>query len=61
VGRTVTELLDCGECIAVAVTRAGRSMLPSAEMPLQAGDAVHVSATPEGMSRLRKRIATEKG
>jgi trk system potassium uptake protein TrkA len=60
-GRTILDLLDCGECVAVAVTRGGRSMLPAAEMPLEAGDAVHVSATREGISRLRRRIATGRG
>jgi len=60
-GRTVADLVGDGESVAVAITRAGRSMLPAAEMALEAGDAVHVSATRQGMDRLRQRITTEKG
>lgn len=55
-GRTVSDLVAGGDCVAVAVTRAGRSMLPAADMALEAGDAVHVSATPDGMARLRGRV-----
>ena len=55
-GRPVSELLQGGDCVAAAVTRAGRSMLPTAETALEAGDAVHVSATREGIDRLRRRI-----
>src|SRR5688572_17078635 len=60
-GGTVTDLMASGECVAVAVTRAGRSMLPAADMTLETGDAVHVSATPDGIRRLRDRIAARKG
>ena len=58
--RSVSDLLQGGDCVAAAVTRAGRSMLPTPEMLLEAGDAVHVSATPEGMDRLRRRLDTRK-
>lgn len=58
--RPVSDLLQGGDCVAAAVTRAGRSMLPTPEMPLEAGDLVHVSATPEGMDRLRRRVDTRK-
>jgi trk system potassium uptake protein TrkA len=60
-GRTVVELMDCGECVAVAVTRGGHSMLPAPEMRLEAGDSVHVSATRDGIARLRRRIEMGKG
>ena len=59
--RSVSDLLQGGDCLAAAVTRAGRSMLPTPEMLLEAGDLVHVSATPEGMDRLRRRVETGKG
>ena len=58
--RPVSDLLQGGDCVAAAVTRAGRSMLPTPEMLLEAGDLVHVSATPEGMDRLRRRVDTRK-
>ena len=58
--RPLSDLLQGGECVAAAVTRAGRSMLPASEMLLEPGDVVHVSATPEGMARLRRRIDTGK-
>ena len=59
--RPVSDLIEGGEGLAVAVTRAGRSMLPTPEMLLEAGDVVHVSATPEGMDKVRRRIDTRKG
>jgi trk system potassium uptake protein TrkA len=60
-GRPVSELLQGGDCVAAAVTRAGRSMLPTPELLLEAGDVVHVSATREGMDRLRRQVETGKG
>lgn len=54
--RRLQELLAQGECLPVAVTRAGRSMLPRGEMPLQAGDVVLVSATQRGAQALRDRL-----
>ena len=59
--RPVSDLLQGGDCVAAAVTRAGRSMLPTPEMLLEAGDVVHVSATREGMDRLRRRVEARKG
>ena len=59
--RSLSDLLQGGDCLAAAVTRAGRSMLPTPEMLLEAGDAVHVSATREGMDRLRRRVEARKG
>jgi len=54
--RTVQELADCGSCIVAAVTRAGRGLLPTADMRLQTGDMVLVSATREGMGALRQAV-----
>lgn len=58
--RPLSDLLQGGDYVAAAVTRAGRSMLPTPEMLLEAGDVVHVSATPEGMDRLRRRVDPRK-
>lgn len=55
-GKHLTELLQNGDCQVVAVTRAGRAMLPSPSLLLENGDAVHVSATQVGIEGLRRRL-----
>lgn len=55
-GKHLTEMLYNGNCQPVAVSRAGRAMLPSPSLPLQAGDVIHLSATQEGIEGLRKRL-----
>ena len=42
----------------MAVTRAGKAMLPDLKMVLQAGDVLHVSATLEGVESLRSHICS---
>jgi trk system potassium uptake protein TrkA len=46
-------LRDNPDCLAVALTRAGRALLPNAETNLQAGDMLNVSATFAGVRALR--------
>jgi trk system potassium uptake protein TrkA len=60
-GRAVSDALAGGDCVAAAVTRAGRAMLPSPDTVLEAGDVLHLSATPEGMARLRRLAEAGKG
>lgn len=55
-GRTLRDLVGDMQCIPVAITRAGRAVLPSAEMLLREGDIVHISATLEGIEALRKWV-----
>jgi trk system potassium uptake protein TrkA len=55
-GKTLGELLPAGQCLPVAVARAGRAMLPGPDTPLKAGDVVHVSATEDGIRRLRQQL-----
>lgn len=55
-GKHLTEVLHNGHCQPVSVTRAGRAMLPSPSLPLEAGDVIHVSATQEGIEGLRKKL-----
>ncbi len=55
-GRVLADLLAGTETVAVAHTRAGRASLPAAEIRLQAGDLVHVSATLAGVQALRERL-----
>lgn len=59
-GRLLQGLLPEGQCLAVAVTRAGRAMLPSAITHVQAGDLVLLSATLEGVEALRQRLTLPK-
>ncbi|MFN8432451.1 MAG: TrkA family potassium uptake protein [Anaerolineales bacterium] len=60
-GMTISSLLDgCGEIVCSALTRAGRAQLPSAEMKLQKGDILTVSATLEGVKALRAKLQEGK-
>lgn len=49
---------DC--CRVVALTRAGQTLLPSADFRLEAGDVLHVSATLAGLAALRARFNLPK-
>jgi trk system potassium uptake protein TrkA len=56
-GRTLGELLRGGtECVPVALTRAGKSMLPEEGFKLDPGDVLHVSATSDGIRMLNERL-----
>jgi trk system potassium uptake protein TrkA len=56
--RTLRELLDpLKDCYPVALSRAGRSMLPEPETKLQAGDMLDVSSTFEGIGALTARLS----
>jgi len=56
-GRTLDELVNGSESRAVALTRAGRALLPSPKTRLEAGDLVNVSATLEGIQSVRDQLA----
>jgi trk system potassium uptake protein len=56
-GRSLRDLLSGGNCLPVALTRAGRATLPLPEASLVAGDILHVSATSEGMRVLKAQLA----
>jgi trk system potassium uptake protein TrkA len=56
-GRLLGELLEpLTECYPVALTRAGKALLPSNDLALTAGDVLHVSTTFEGIRRLNSRL-----
>jgi trk system potassium uptake protein TrkA len=55
-GKMLGEIMNEGDCLPVAVTRAGKAMLPNLKMVLEVGDVVHVSATLEGVESLRSQI-----
>jgi trk system potassium uptake protein TrkA len=57
-GHKLSELMQTlRDCFPVAITRAGRSHLPEAAMPLQGGDLLNVSTTFDGISMLTARLA----
>ncbi len=57
-GRTCSELVSPEPpCLPVALTRAGRAVLPNAGTRLGAGDILNVSTNFEGITALRARLA----
>ena len=60
-GRRVGDLLAGTEAMAVAFTRAGRSILPAADVVLAPADILHVSATLGGIEALRERATPPGG
>jgi trk system potassium uptake protein TrkA len=57
-GRALRELLDpLNQCYPVALSRAGRSLLPEPGMKLETGDMLDVSSTFEGVGALTARLA----
>ncbi len=56
-GRKLGEMLSgLTECYPVALTRAGKSLLPSADIELQRGDVFHISSTFDGIGLLNARL-----
>ena len=55
-GRKLKDLMGNCEGVVVSVTRAGKARLPDMNIPLEAGDVVHVGATFEGIELLRNRL-----
>jgi trk system potassium uptake protein TrkA len=49
-------LRDNPDCLPVALTRAGRALLPNAETILRAGDLLNISATFAGAKGLRSHL-----
>ena len=53
-GKQLGELLrNSPDCLPVALTRAGRALLPGSETTLQTGDLLNISATFDGVKTLR--------
>jgi trk system potassium uptake protein TrkA len=55
-GRSITELAPAEHAIANALTRGGKTTLPTRDTVLQEHDILQVSATAEGASILRQRL-----
>ena len=59
-GHILGELLEpLKQCYPVALTRAGRSSLPDANVKLQAGDVLYVSTTFDGVGALTERLSNK--
>lgn len=58
--KKLAKLMPGEQCVVVALTRAGRAILPDGNTTLAAGDVIHVSATLEGAEALRQRLALPK-
>jgi trk system potassium uptake protein TrkA len=56
-GMTIASLMNpLPQCYPVAITRAGRSMLPNTNLQIEAGDVLNVSSTFEGIGLLMARL-----
>ncbi|MCX6027762.1 MAG: NAD-binding protein [Chloroflexi bacterium] len=55
-GLRLGNLMDQRSCVAVALTRASKAVLPSPDAILESGDVLHVSATFEGVETLRRQF-----
>ena len=58
-GRTLNDFLGDCACV-VALTHAGKASLPAPDAKLEFGDILHLSATLEGIEKLRERIGQRK-
>ncbi len=59
-GRRLAEVSCQSGCLPIALTRTGKALLPAADIVLQVGDILHLSATFEGIEALRKQLAQPK-
>ncbi|MCI0521290.1 MAG: NAD-binding protein [Chloroflexi bacterium] len=55
-GRKLGEMLPSEDCVPVALTRAGRALLPDCDTVVETGDIVLVSATVESIDGVRQRL-----
>ena len=60
-GHALQDIQPPEGCTAVALTRSGRALLPDCDTLLRAGDVVLVSATLEGIQRLRHKLSLKEG
>lgn len=60
-GRSLEELASGPGCVVVAHARGGRAGLPAAGQKLETGDIVHISASDDGVTRLRQRLGLAEG
>jgi trk system potassium uptake protein TrkA len=58
-GHPLCDLVVPGASSVGALTRAGRAMMPAPGTLLEAGDVLHISATPDGIGALNRRLGLE--
>jgi trk system potassium uptake protein TrkA len=56
-GIPVNKLNQCEDCLTIALTRAGKAMIPAPTTVMQKDDIVHFSATLDGIEAMRYRIS----
>jgi len=56
-GRPLADVAGRSGCVCVALTRAGKAVLPGPDMTVETGDVLHLSATFEGIEALRRQLA----
>jgi len=55
-GRRLCDLMEPEQSLAIALTRAGKAVLPPGEMELRSEDVITISATLEGIEAIRSRV-----
>jgi len=56
-GKKIEELIPCGDCKPIAVTRAGRAFLPEVTTVMNEGDVLNIAATFDGIEETRRKLA----
>jgi trk system potassium uptake protein TrkA len=59
-GKTIGDLIPCGDCKPIAITRAGRAFIPETDTMLKSGDVLNVAATFSGIEETRKNLESAK-
>lgn len=59
-GKQVGDLITCGDCKMLAITRAGKAVLPEVQSILRIGDVLAVAATMDGIIDTRKNLSRKK-
>jgi trk system potassium uptake protein len=59
-GHRLSDIINQNGCLPVAITRAGKAVLPASETVVEECDVLHVSATFEGFEALRQRLVASK-
>ncbi len=55
-GRRLDNLINHSGCMAIALTRGGKAVIPTLDSVVEAGDFLHLSATFDGITALRQRL-----
>jgi trk system potassium uptake protein len=58
--KAIDELIPCGDCKPIAITRGGKAFIPDGETTLETGDILTVAATFNGIEETRKRLVSSR-